>query len=170
MTVEAVRRGEPQVLAELLAQYGREIQGVAYLILRNRADAEDVLMDTLPPRLIATRVFATRTRCVSGSSRSSQPGTEPPAATRTREMAPALTRYTGSSYGHDRARRPGPRTCHAARPITGGSGPALLRRPTRGRDGGGDGHHPIIPARLAGHNEQRWNFARRARHILITNQ
>jgi RNA polymerase sigma-70 factor, ECF subfamily len=47
MTVEALRRGEPQVLAELLSQYGREIQGVAYLILRNRADAEDVLMDTL---------------------------------------------------------------------------------------------------------------------------
>jgi RNA polymerase sigma-70 factor (ECF subfamily) len=47
MTVEALRRGEPQVLAELLAQHGREIQGVAYLILRNRADAEDVLMDTL---------------------------------------------------------------------------------------------------------------------------
>lgn len=47
MTVEALRRSEPQVLAELLARYGREIQGVAYLILRNRADAEDVLMDTL---------------------------------------------------------------------------------------------------------------------------
>ncbi len=47
MTFEALRRGEPQVLAELLSQYGREIQGVAYLILRNRADAEDVLMDTL---------------------------------------------------------------------------------------------------------------------------
>src|SRR5688500_5697164 len=47
MTVEALRRGEPEVLADLLAQYGREIQGVAYLILRNRADAEDVLMDTL---------------------------------------------------------------------------------------------------------------------------
>src|SRR3954471_3615424 len=47
MTVEALRRGEPEVLAELLSQYGREIQGVAYLILRNSADAEDVLMDTL---------------------------------------------------------------------------------------------------------------------------
>lgn len=47
MTVEALRRSEPQVLAELLALHGREIQGVAYLILRNRADAEDVLMDTL---------------------------------------------------------------------------------------------------------------------------
>jgi RNA polymerase sigma-70 factor (ECF subfamily) len=47
VTVEALRRGEPQVLAALLEQYGREIQGVAYLILRNSADAEDVLMDTL---------------------------------------------------------------------------------------------------------------------------
>ena len=47
MTVDALRRGEPEVLAELLEQYGREIQGVAYLILRNATDAEDVLMDTL---------------------------------------------------------------------------------------------------------------------------
>ena len=47
MTVEALRRGEPEVLAELLDQHGREIQGVAYLILRNATDAEDVLMDTL---------------------------------------------------------------------------------------------------------------------------
>jgi RNA polymerase sigma factor (sigma-70 family) len=47
LTVEALRRGEPHVLAALLEQYGREIQGVAYLILRNAADAEDVLMDTL---------------------------------------------------------------------------------------------------------------------------
>jgi RNA polymerase sigma-70 factor, ECF subfamily len=47
LTVEALRRGEPEVLAALLEQYGREIQGVAYLILRNAADAEDVLMDTL---------------------------------------------------------------------------------------------------------------------------
>ena len=47
MTVEALRRGEPEVLAELLDQYGKEIQGVAYLILRNATDAEDVLMDTL---------------------------------------------------------------------------------------------------------------------------
>lgn len=47
MTVEALRRGEPAVLEELLARYGQEIQGVAYLILRDRADAEDVLADTL---------------------------------------------------------------------------------------------------------------------------
>jgi RNA polymerase sigma factor (sigma-70 family) len=47
LTVEALRRGEPEVLADLLDQYGKEIQGVAYLILRNATDAEDVLMDTL---------------------------------------------------------------------------------------------------------------------------
>jgi RNA polymerase sigma-70 factor (ECF subfamily) len=47
MTVEALRRGEPEVLAELLEQHGSEIQGVAYLILRDRQAAEDVLMDTL---------------------------------------------------------------------------------------------------------------------------
>lgn len=47
MTVESLRRGEAEVLTELLEQHGREIQGVAYLILRNAADAEDVLMDTL---------------------------------------------------------------------------------------------------------------------------
>lgn len=47
MTVKAIRRGEPEILAELLERYGREIQGVAYLILRDRGEAEDVLMDTL---------------------------------------------------------------------------------------------------------------------------
>ena len=47
MTVEALRRGRPEVLATLLDEYGREIQGVAYLILRDRAAAEDVLIDTL---------------------------------------------------------------------------------------------------------------------------
>jgi RNA polymerase sigma-70 factor (ECF subfamily) len=47
MTVEALRRGQPEVLATLLDEYGREIQGVAYLILRDRAAAEDVMVDTL---------------------------------------------------------------------------------------------------------------------------
>jgi RNA polymerase sigma factor (sigma-70 family) len=47
LTVEALRRGEPEVLADLLAQHGREIQGVAWLILRDSQAAEDVLMDTL---------------------------------------------------------------------------------------------------------------------------
>jgi RNA polymerase sigma-70 factor (ECF subfamily) len=47
LTVDRLRQGQPQVLAELLEQHGKEIQGVAYLILRNASDAEDVLMDTL---------------------------------------------------------------------------------------------------------------------------
>jgi RNA polymerase sigma-70 factor (ECF subfamily) len=47
VTVDALRRGEPEVLGELLRVHGREIQGVAYLILRDRSLAEDVLMDTL---------------------------------------------------------------------------------------------------------------------------
>jgi RNA polymerase sigma-70 factor, ECF subfamily len=47
LTVEALKRGEPEILAELLDRHGREIQGVAYLILRDRGDAEDVLMETL---------------------------------------------------------------------------------------------------------------------------
>jgi DNA-directed RNA polymerase specialized sigma24 family protein len=47
MTVEALRRGRPVALEMLLTQYGREIQGVAYLILRDRADAEDVVTETL---------------------------------------------------------------------------------------------------------------------------
>ncbi len=31
MTVEALRRGRPEVLADLLARYGRDMQAVAYL-------------------------------------------------------------------------------------------------------------------------------------------
>ena len=47
MTVEALRRRRPQALEELLATYGKQIQGVAYLILRDQADAEDVVVETL---------------------------------------------------------------------------------------------------------------------------
>src|SRR5687768_14201584 len=47
MTVEALRRRRPEALDELLAAHGREIQAVAYLILRDRADAEDVVVETL---------------------------------------------------------------------------------------------------------------------------
>lgn len=47
MTVEALRRRRPEALEDLLASYGREIQAVAYLILRDRAAAEDVLAETL---------------------------------------------------------------------------------------------------------------------------
>jgi RNA polymerase sigma-70 factor (ECF subfamily) len=47
MTVEALRRRRPETLAELLDTYGRELQAVAYLILRDRAEAEDVVIETL---------------------------------------------------------------------------------------------------------------------------
>lgn len=35
------------VIDDLLETYGREIQGVAYLIVRNHADAEEITLDTL---------------------------------------------------------------------------------------------------------------------------
>jgi RNA polymerase sigma factor (sigma-70 family) len=47
MTVEALRRRRPEAMADLLALYGKEIQGVAYLILRDKSDAEDVVAETL---------------------------------------------------------------------------------------------------------------------------
>jgi RNA polymerase sigma factor (sigma-70 family) len=47
VTVEALRGHRPEVLSDLLERYGREIQGVAFLILRDRAAAEDVVVDTL---------------------------------------------------------------------------------------------------------------------------
>ncbi len=47
MTIEALRRHRPQALAALLDAHGREIQAVAYLILRDRAAAEDVTIETL---------------------------------------------------------------------------------------------------------------------------
>ena len=47
MTVEALRRRRPETLGDLLEVYGRELQGVAYLILRDRAEAEDVVIETL---------------------------------------------------------------------------------------------------------------------------
>lgn len=47
MTVEALRRRRPETLGDLLEAYGRELQAVAYLVLRDRADAEDVVVETL---------------------------------------------------------------------------------------------------------------------------
>ncbi len=47
MTVEALRSRRPQTLAELLDAHGREIQAVAWLILRDRPAAEDVTIETL---------------------------------------------------------------------------------------------------------------------------
>jgi RNA polymerase sigma-70 factor (ECF subfamily) len=47
MTVEALRRRRPETLGQLLEAYGRELQAVAYLILRDRLEAEDVVIETL---------------------------------------------------------------------------------------------------------------------------
>jgi RNA polymerase sigma-70 factor (ECF subfamily) len=47
MTVQALRDRRIDTLAGLLEAYGREIQGVAFLILRDRAAAEDVTIETL---------------------------------------------------------------------------------------------------------------------------
>jgi RNA polymerase sigma factor (sigma-70 family) len=47
MTVEALRRRRPETLGDLLGTYGRELQAVAYLILRDRSEAEDVVIETL---------------------------------------------------------------------------------------------------------------------------
>jgi RNA polymerase sigma factor (sigma-70 family) len=47
MTVDALRRRRPATLDDLLATYGREIQAVAYLILRDRDAAEDVVVETI---------------------------------------------------------------------------------------------------------------------------
>ena len=47
MTVEAMRRRRPEALEDLLSSYGRELQAAAYLILRDRVLAEDVVVETL---------------------------------------------------------------------------------------------------------------------------
>ena len=47
MTIEALRSGSVDVLDDLLARFGPELQRVAYLILHDHAGAEDVVTDTL---------------------------------------------------------------------------------------------------------------------------
>ena len=47
MTVQALRRGQPEVLGDLLDRFGRDMQAVAYLIVRDRAAAEDIVADSL---------------------------------------------------------------------------------------------------------------------------
>lgn len=47
MTVEALRRHRPETLGDLLEAYGREIQAVAYLIVRDHAESEDIVVETL---------------------------------------------------------------------------------------------------------------------------
>jgi RNA polymerase sigma-70 factor (ECF subfamily) len=45
--VEHLRAQRPEALDALLETYGREIQAVAYLIVRDRFDAEDIAIETL---------------------------------------------------------------------------------------------------------------------------
>jgi RNA polymerase sigma-70 factor, ECF subfamily len=45
--VEDLRAGRAEALDLLLDTYGREIQAVAYLIVRDRFDAEDIAIETL---------------------------------------------------------------------------------------------------------------------------
>jgi RNA polymerase sigma factor (sigma-70 family) len=47
MTISALRQRRPQTLAALLDAHGREIQAVAWLIVRDRAAAEDITIETL---------------------------------------------------------------------------------------------------------------------------
>jgi RNA polymerase sigma factor (sigma-70 family) len=47
MSVQGLRSRRPETLAELLRAHGREIEAVAYLILRDRGLAEDVAMETM---------------------------------------------------------------------------------------------------------------------------
>ena len=47
MTMEGLRERRPDVLDELLARFGREIQTVAYVIIRDASDAEEALAETL---------------------------------------------------------------------------------------------------------------------------
>jgi RNA polymerase sigma factor (sigma-70 family) len=47
MTVQALRERRVESLSDLLDLHGREIQAVAYLILRDRPLAEDVTIETL---------------------------------------------------------------------------------------------------------------------------
>jgi RNA polymerase sigma factor (sigma-70 family) len=45
--VEGLRARRPEALDALLEAYGREIEAVAYLIVRDRHDAEDIAIETL---------------------------------------------------------------------------------------------------------------------------
>jgi RNA polymerase sigma-70 factor (ECF subfamily) len=45
--VEDLRAHKPEAIEELLAEHGRQIHAVAYLVLRSAADAEEVVMDTV---------------------------------------------------------------------------------------------------------------------------
>ena len=68
MTVQALRRGRPEVLADLLDRYGRDMQAVAYLIVRDRAAAEDIVADSLLRPSTTVGVSVTTMPCDRGCS------------------------------------------------------------------------------------------------------
>ena len=45
--VRALRDRRPEAVDQLLAEHGRRVQGVAFLILGSHADAEEVVIDTM---------------------------------------------------------------------------------------------------------------------------
>ena len=59
---ELLRTRDPEAMDRMLAEYGKEIQGVAYLILHDRSDAEDVLAETVIAAWQSGRTSARRAR------------------------------------------------------------------------------------------------------------
>ena len=101
MTVEALRRRRPETLAELLDAYGRELQAVAYLILRDRADAEDVVDRDAADRVRARRLHPRGTGAARlAAAGRHEPGPRPDAA-----GPPASSAWTRCRTAP--ARRPG---------------------------------------------------------------
>ena len=138
MTVEALRRRRPETLADLLDAYGRELQAVAYLILRDRArgrgrghrDAPHGLRARwLDPRRAGAPGVAPPGRDQPGARVAAQdrpahpPRPRPPTAPAGRPRRPNQLDPDGPPRGH---RRP-------AAPDAGRRRPALLRRPRRSR-------------------------------------
>ena len=124
MTVKALRRGRPAVLADLLARYGTEMQAVAYLIVRDRAAAEDILADSL---LTALDQDGLRDDAACG------PGCCGSRRTRRSAIGSAPRASSNSGWGGPRRRDPGSRRRGIARSLAGGrraaAADARSRRP-----------------------------------------
>lgn len=97
MTVEALRRRRPETLADLLASYGRELQAVAYLILRDRERPRMSSSRRSSPPSNAVGRSATSARSGLGSFARDQPGAREPAQDRPADPA----------RSHPGTRRPG---------------------------------------------------------------
>ena len=134
MTVEALRSRRPETLAELLDAHGREIQAVAWLILRDRLLAEDVTIETLLTafekagqirddaalrpwllRVATNRALSMRRRSARVVDLTRRPGSRPRRAT-----SPPTRRTTSRSSPASRTCpcRCGPRSSSATTPIS----------------------------------------------------